>query len=242
MSFMPIADAAKRMGVTPRTIQRKVANGELDASRGTDGRTLVMVDDVTDKLAAVGAVQAKQRDVDQRQLDMVVSLARDTQRGAESRARRATAGVLVAIAAVVALGYAYHRDTLSLSVTAQESRDMASSEGKRADDLATRLEGSESDRKSLRGRLSDATEESVRLRARNAEITTRATTWRQTASDRAGRMADLRLERDELKGRLAVKKSGAWLLEMVAAARTTPAAEPDTPTELMAAGGSGAME
>jgi hypothetical protein len=45
----------------------------------------------------------------------------------------------------------------------------------------------------------------------------------------------LRLERDELKGALATKKLGTWLLE-AAAARLKPTAEPDTPKDLLVGG------
>lgn len=159
--------AAARLGCSTRTLQRRIATGELRSQRREDGRTLVAVDQVaptpcptsvvdpalverlerqaedTNRVAALAACAAEQSALAFRDRLQTVEAALSDARSTASSWRMAfTVAASVTVAATVVVGYLVG--------------DRAATVGQ-VSDMANRLDRAEADRDALQADLAAAT-------------------------------------------------------------------------------------
>jgi excisionase family DNA binding protein len=124
-AWTTIDEAAARMGVSTRTLQRRIQSGALRSQRRDDGRTLVEVEacptpvvapelverlerqaEDTNRVAALAAVSAEQTALAYRdRLQATEASLNDARSSARSWRVLAAAALCVSLAAVVAAGY-----------------------------------------------------------------------------------------------------------------------------------------
>lgn len=154
--WLTIDAAAARLGCSTRTLQRRIAAGEVRAQRREDGRTLVEVEaapagpapvaaelverlekqaEDTNRIAALAALAAEQTSLAfRRQLDTVETALSDARATATSWRRAAAAAACVTVVAAVAVGYLVGE----VATTARQ-----------ASDTQARLDAAEVERKAL---------------------------------------------------------------------------------------------
>ncbi|MCB9851096.1 MAG: hypothetical protein H6817_10385 [Phycisphaerales bacterium] len=124
MAWMPVAEAAARLGVSERTIWRRIKSDSIQ-SRNEAGRTLVMFDEQGDdsetvrQLSHVAAAQLSMRKLDADTMGEVLGqlgecrTSFEREMGRKRTALRITALVAAVLALALGAGVIYHTDTLT---------------------------------------------------------------------------------------------------------------------------------
>jgi excisionase family DNA binding protein len=109
MAWIPVTEAAVTLGVSERTVQRRIKAGTLSATH-SNGRTLVDIDEQPDRLSdAVGRLTdstvagAVMRRSDQQTLEGVLSVMSDYRTDLKAEATRARWAAMVGIGAAISM-------------------------------------------------------------------------------------------------------------------------------------------
>jgi excisionase family DNA binding protein len=196
-AWTTIDEAAARLGVSTRTLQRRIQSGALRSQRREDGRTLVEVDacptpvvapelverlerqaEDTNRVAALAAVTAEQTALAYRdRLQTVEASLQDARSSARSWRVLAVAALSVSLSAVVVAGYLGGERAATGRQVSDMAERLAAAE-RAADGLQTALRGATEARQASDDRSDALLAEVDHLRDQVDELRRASDTWR----------------------------------------------------------------
>lgn len=168
MEWITISQAAHKLNVSTRTIERRVKSGRINASRDT-GRTLVEVDvlrpsleSTAHHLSEVVTANTIQADTGQRQLSDVVSICRDAQKTSRMILWVCLSVASASMVGLSYLGVSYHQQALkhviqeaNLEHSLRDSSDQVSQLKRQLSDVSDRVARAEIQANHLQCQLDD---------------------------------------------------------------------------------------
>jgi len=245
VEWLPIAAAAERLGIHPRTVERRAKAGTLESRRGDDGRVEVgvpaspgaapdtppagegasVVDPDRQLVLGIAAMKAADRQLGELRLD----LTRSRRTALAAWVTAATVGLASAGVAVwVASSWTAERGRLEAQLV--EQRGTAAAADRLVDRLQVDLDAERLRLAGLETDLDDAAAERRRLVSALEEAHRRGDGLREDLIE-----ADARLAEERARHLARQDAAGGWLARLVrplasAGARQAPDGAPDDPT------------